>query len=790
MFRNYFKTAFRNMRRNKLFTGLNIFGLATGLACSITIFLWVQDEMSYDKFNPGAERIFRVTAKVNDIEIAGSPAAFAAAMKSQVPGVKNATHIASGRAIITVGTRKFDERHTYYADNNFLEMFNYPLLDGTIAGALSTPNSVVLTEATAIKYFGNARQAMGKIIYIDSASLQVKGVLKNIPANSHLHFDLLLPIEDYDKQMNVAEQWRFFNRFVYFQLADAVKPDQAARQQIEQQLTTMRNRAIAGNNRAVSAKIFVQPLTDIHLYSQFRGDVDGQGNIQYVRIFTLIAVFIIFIACINFMNLATALSASRAKEVGIRKTAGALRRQLTMQFILESMLLAFLSLGLALGLVYLVLPFFNTLASKSITLDLLDWRLVEKVVIITSVVGLLAGSYPAFYISSFNAIAVLKGGLLPGNKGSFLRNGLVVLQFSISVTLIISTAVIYNQLHFLHNRDLGYNKENLLYISIPDVGDMKNNTDALKATLSESPQIGAYTIADDLPTNLNSGTKLSWRGMEPDAQVICSKVNVDENFIRTFGMKMVAGRFYSGNFEGSDSEYVVNETAVRAMQMEPETALGKKITLAGKEGEIIGVVKDFNFKPVHQPIEPLVMRQRSAGEFLVIRTISGRMQETLALAKKGFERVYGNIPFSYGFVDQDLDHLYRAESRMGSLFNVFSVLSILISCLGLFGLATYATQRRTKEIGVRKVLGAGEAVIVALLAKEFLQLVVIALLIAFPVAWYIMNQWLQGFVYKVNISGWVFVGAGVVALLVAFVTVSYQTIKAAIANPVKSLRSE
>ena len=790
MFRNYFKTAFRNMRRNRLFTGLNIFGLATGLACSIIIFLWVQDELSYDTFNPGADRIFRLTAKVNDIELAGSAMAFAAALKSQVPGVRNATHIASGYGITTVGTRKFDERHMYYADNEFLKIFNYPLLAGTVADALSRPNSVVLTEATAKKYFGETRLAMGKVIYIDSASLQVTGVLKNIPANSHIHFDLLLPIEDYDKQMNAAEQWRFFNRFVYFQLADAVNPNQAVQQQIEQQLTTMRNRAIANNNRAVTAKIFVQPLTDIHLYSHFRGDVDGQGDIQYVRIFTLIAVFIIFIACINFMNLATASSASRAKEVGIRKTAGALRRQLTIQFILESMLLAILSLGLALGLVYLVLPFFNTLASKSITLDLLDWRLIGKVLIITLVVGLLAGSYPAFYLSSFNAIIVLKGGLLPRNKGSFLRNGLVVLQFSISVILIISTVVIYNQLHFLHNRDLGYNKENLLYINIPDVGNLKNNTDALKATLSESPQIGDYTISDDLPTNLNSGTKLSWRGMEPGTQVVCSKVNVDENYIRTFGTKMVVGRFYSGNFEGSDSEYVVNETAVRAMHMEPETALGKKITLAGREGDIIGVVKDFNFKPVHQPIEPLVMRQRSAGEFLVIRIVGGRIQETIALARKGFQRVYGNIPFSYGFVDQDLDHLYRAESRMSTLFNIFSVLSILISCLGLFGLATYATQRRRKEIGVRKVLGAGEAGIVALLTKEFLQLVAIALLVAFPIAWYFMRQWLQGFVYRVNINAWVFAAAGFAALLVASVTVSYQTIKAAMANPTRSLRSE
>ena len=793
MFQNYLKTAFRHMRRNKLFTGLNIFGLATGLACSILIFLWVQNEMSYDRFNPGAERIFRLTVRVKDIDGAQVPTPFAAVLKNQIPGIKNATRICPLDKIVTIGTNKFTEKRMYYVDSNFLSIFNYPLLRGNKSSVLLAPNSVVLTEATAIKYFGGVEQAMGQSIYVDNdikgVTLQVTGILKNVPANSHLQFDLLLPIENWDRQVDSSAPWRYFNNYVYFQLAAPVKPNAAVLQRVERQLNIIRNEAIV-NTQAVPASVFAQPLTDIHLYSHFSGDVDGQGNIQYVRIFSLAAVFIIFIACINFMNLATALSGSRAKEVGLRKTIGALRGQLIRQFIGESMLLAFAALGVALLLAYAALPFFNTLAAKSLTLDLTDISLTGKVLGITVLVGLLAGSYPAFYISGFNVIKVLKGGQILRGKGSFLRDGLVVLQFSISIVLIISTVVIYRQLQYLHNRDIGFNRENLLYINMPEVGDLKNNADALKSALSQSPRIGDYTIISDLPTDLYSATPLTWRGMEKGALVICHRLNTDQNFIRTFGMKMLAGRFYSNAFKGNDSEYVVNETAARAMQMDPATAVGRMITVRGQEGTIIGVVKDFNFRPVYEPIEPLVIRLRADGDFLVVRTTVGNIQSTMALVQQCYQKVYGNIPLSYGLVDQDLDHLYTAERRMGSLFNVFSVLSIVISCLGLFGLATFATQRRRKEIGVRKVLGAGEAGIVILLSKEFLRLVAISLLVAFPMAWYAMHQWLQGFVDRITISGWVFAAAGVMALLVAILTVSYQTIRAAIANPVNSLRSE
>jgi putative ABC transport system permease protein len=815
MLRNYIKTAFRNMGRNKLFTGLNIFGLATGLACSILIFLWVQDELSYDRFNPGADKIFRLTAQFKNSASANTPYAFAAAIKKEIPVIKNATRISSDQKIITASNRKFDEKRLYYADSNFLRIFNYPLVRGSLGTVLSKPNTAVLTEATAVKYFGSVDKAVGQSILLDADStvLLVTGVLQNIPANSHLQFDLLLSIDEWGRSIDPTQAWKYFDSYVYFQLADGVAPDPAILHAIEQQLNGMRNGAIANTN-AVPVVVSVQPLAEIHLRSHFSNDVEGQGNIQYVRIFTLVDLFVIFIACINFMNLATALSGKRAREVGLRKTVGALRGQLIFQFIGESMLLAFIGLVLALGLVYVALPFFNTLAGKRISVDLLDMGLAGKIVGITLVTGLLAGCYPAFYLSSFSAINVIKGARFVNVKGGFLRNGLVVLQFSISVILMISTVIIYDQLHYIHNRDIGFNRENLLYVPLPDVGARKMDNDALRAALSQSAQPADFTIVSNLPTDLSASRPLTWRGMEKGELVIASRLNVDEQFIRTFGMTMAAGRFFSADFPGDDSGYVVNETAAHAMHLTPEAALGRFISIRSQEGPIIGVIKDFNFKPVHQAIEPLVIRTGIPGDYLVLRssaagagqtmvggvaptmeggavpTVADGLQRTMATAKACFQRVYGDAPFSYGFIDQDLDRLYAAENRMGSLLNVFSILSIVISCLGLFGLATFATQTRRREIGVRKVLGAGEAGIFFLLAREFLRLVVVSLLIAFPIAWYAMHQWLEGYVYKVAISGWVFAGAGVLALAVAFVTVSYQTIRAAMANPVHALRGE
>lgn len=791
MIRNYFKTAWRNLLRYKLFSGLNIFGLATGMACSILIFLWVLDELSFDNFNSNADRIFRLTAKVSDVNAAVVPPALAQAIKTQVPAIKNATRLAAAQEMITVGTKKFDEKKMFYADSSFLQMFNYPLLQGNVSTVLSSPNSVVITEATAIKYFGTSDNIIGKTIYIDNdikgTNLTVSGVLKNIPSNSHLKFDILLPIELYDRTNSPSSAWTNFDVYVYFQLKDDVKPTPSRLNNIQQQA----NGILKKNNKEVPASLAIQPLTDIHLHSNYMLDVAEQGNSSYVKTFALVALFIIIIACINFMNLATAVSGQRAKEVGLRKTVGALRRQLIAQFISESLLLSFISLLVAMLIVYTMLPLFNQLANKSISFNPFDVKILFGLLSIVVITGLVSGSYPAFFLSSFNPVKALKGTKLLSHK-SFLRNGLVVFQFSIAVVLIVSTLVIYSQLQYIQNRNIGFNKENLLYMRMPEVGDLKNNKDAMQATLAQYPDITNYTFTDELPTNLTSGSQLTWRGMNPGTQVIAYRLRVDENFSSTFDMQMAAGRFFSKDFGSDASGYVVNETALKVMKLDLRDAIGKmiSISLEDKEAPIIGVVKDFNFKPLQQPIEPLVMKSNFSGGYVVMRTTPANIKKVINTLQATFHNVYGDYPFSYGFVNEDLSKLYVTEQRMGSLFNVFSVLSIVISSLGLFGLAAFATQRRIKEIGVRKVLGAGEAGIVALLSKDFIQLVLVSLIIAFPVAWYTMNKWLEGFAYRINISWWVFAIAGITAILIAFITVSFQAIKAAVANPVKSLRTE
>jgi putative ABC transport system permease protein len=793
MLRNYFKIAFRNLTRHKLFSGLNIFGLATGMACSILIFLWVQDELSFDSFNPGADRIFRLTAKISDQEAAVVPPSLAYAIKTQIPTIKNATRISSEHRMITIGAKKFDEKKIYYADSNFLQMFNYPLLSGNAATVLSSPGNVVITEAIAIKYFGNANDAIGKTIYIDNdikgTNLSVAGVLKNIPANSHLQFNILLPMELYDKINNPAGAWNNFDVYVYFQLKDIVKPTSTVLGNIEKQATDI----LRKNNTELQVSLSAQPLTDIHLHSHYIIDVEGQGNSQYVKIFFLVAIFILVIACINFMNLATAVSGQRAKEVGLRKTVGALRPQLIAQFIGESLLLSFISLMLALLIVYTMLPLFNQLANKSISINLLNIKTLLGFSGIAIITGLLSGSYPAFFLSSFNPVKALKGVKLLHGQKSFLRNGLVVLQFAISVILIISTLVIYNQLQYIQNRNIGFNKENLLYMKMPEVGDLKDNKDAMRATLAQYPDISLYTFTDELPTDLTrGGSQLTWRGMAPGTQIIAYRLRVDENFVKTFGMQMAAGRFFSKDFSSTDTGYVVNETALKAMGLNINNAIGKIISISSEDKEvpIIGVVKDFNFKPVQQPIEPLVMKTNFGGGYVVMRTTPANIQKVITSLQKSFHNVYGDYPFSYGFVNEDLSKLYITEQRMGSLFNIFSVLSVVISCLGLFGLATFATQRRIKEIGVRKVLGAGEAGIALLLSKDFIKLVAVSLIVAFPVAWWAMNKWLDNFAYRIHIAWWMFAAAGLGALFIALVTVSSQAIKAAMANPVKSLRAE
>jgi putative ABC transport system permease protein len=793
MFKNYLTSAIRSLKRYKLFTTLNVFGLATGMACSILILLWVQDERSYDKFNGNASQIFRLTANVSGIDAAVTPFPVGPALRQQVPAVKNFTRLIPLHSIVTIGNKKFDEKNIFFADASFLQMFNYPLVQGDKATILSRPDGIVITAATAKKYFGNGN-ALGKILHVDDDikghNYVVTGILQNVPNNSHLQFDLLLPVTLYEKSNNYnsSHAWGNFDTYTYVQLDDHFYATPNAASSLEKQISAIHTANDPDHTKSTFA---LQSLTDIHLHSHLLLDVDGQGNSQYVNIFSLVAVFILLIACINFMNLSTALAGQRAKEVGLRKTVGALRFQLIIQFMGESFLVVFMSLIIGISIAWLLLPLFNDLSSKTISIDLLSVKIIGSLLGTAILVGVISGSYPAFFLSSFKPVKVLKGIKILNGKKPLLRNGLVVLQFAISVVLMISTLVVNNQLKFIRNRDIGFDKENLLYLQMPQTGDMHSNYQALKATLNENTRTANYTIIEHLPTYLTTGTTdIKWSGKDPRLQIVFPHIGIDENFMKTFGMHIVAGRSFDDNVKGDEANYVLNETAVKIMGMTAASAIGQKISLNDNPGEVIGVVKDFNFKPVQQQIEPLILRHTSNGGFVVIRTSPADMQTVIAKLKTVFKNIYPDYPFSYGFVDQDLSKLYTGEQQMGKLFNVFSVVSIIVSCLGLFGLATFATQRRLKEIGVRRVLGASATGIVGMLAKDFVKLVVVALLVAFPVAWWAMSKWLDNYVYRIQMSWWMFALAGAMAVIIAFLTISYQSIKAALTNPVESLRTE
>jgi len=789
MFKNYLLSAIRSLKKFRLFTFLNVFGLASGMACSILILLWVQDEIGYDKFNADTDHTYRLVANIAGSDAAVTPPPVVTAMKQQMPLVKSFTRLVPLNATVTVGNQKFAEKSLEYADPNFLQIFNYPLLQGDKNSVLSRPGGAVVTEAAAIKYFGKAN-AIGKVLHVDNSingnNYVVTGGLKNLPHNSHLQFEVLLPIDYYDKDN--GNVWDNFSVYSYVQLAASVKVSPALIAGMEKQINSIYKLNDKSNTKT---RFTLQPLTDIHLHSHFLGDVAGQGNSQNVTIFLLIAIFILVIACINFMNLSTALGAQRAKEVGLRKTIGAMRFQLIAQFISESLLVALLSLVIGIAITWFLLPVFNIIAFKTITIDLLEFKIIGELLLLAIFVGIVSGSYPAFFMSAFKPVAVLKG-LKPVNgQRSILRSGLVIMQFSISVILMVSTLVVNSQLKFIRNRDIGFNKQNLLYMQMPQTGDLQNNYSALKAALQQQTGIANYTIINNLPTDLQNGSsQVIWPGKDPKQQILFPQIVVDGNFTKVFGMQILAGRAFDDNLKTDEGKYVLNETSVKVMGMTTATAVGQKISFNGREGEIIGVVKDFNFKPVQQPIEPLILRHTIKGGYVVIRTNPINIKQTIATLQSVFRSVYRDEPFSYGFVDQDLNKMYVSEGRTQILFNTFSVVSIIISCLGLFGLATFATQRRLKEIGVRKVLGADTAGIVGMLTKDFVKLVLMALLAAFPAAWFLMNKWLDNYVYRIEISWWMFAMAGMAAIIISIITVSYQSIRAALSNPVESLKTE
>jgi putative ABC transport system permease protein len=804
MFKNYFKTAWRNIRKNKLFSFINILGLSVGIATCFIIMLYVQDELSYDKFNVNANNIARIVFHANlnggKIDESFVMPPVAATMKKDFPEVQDATRIAGfGTPKIVYNNTTFKDDKFALVDPNFFSIFTLPMMEGNAATALAQPDGIVLTQETAEKYFGKS-EAIGKVIEINTDSnrvYKVTGVIKNIPANSHFHFDAFGSLLSWRDA--TSDTWLGGNYHTYLLLkpgtdlkkVEARFPVMVAKYmgpQIQQQMGLSLKEFITKGN---SLGFALQPLKDIHLNSNTTTEFEPGGNATYVYIFGGVAIFMLIVACINFINLSTAGASKRAKEVGVRKVAGSGKLQLISQFLSESLLITFFALLVAFVLVQLALPAFNNIAGKHLSFDV---RPGLAFIGLGLLVGVVAGIYPAFYLSSFKPIAVLKGKLTGNHKSFGLRSSLVVFQFFISVALIIATIVVYQQMKYIQNKDLGYNKEQI--IMLPNSYALGKNEQVFKQQMLQDPRIINATASyyrPAGPTNYNNA--LAYPQGNDHLIVNGVEYNVDENYIPTLGMKMVSGRNFSKSFATDSTGIILNETAAHALGWNDMSAVGKTIIRqnsnrgANVPFHVIGVVKNFNFKSLHEAISPLYMSLNPEGG-LIFKIKTTDVAGLLATMKKNWDAYNTGEPFTYNFLDDLFNKTYSAEQKTGTILNIFSVLIILVACLGLFGLVTYTAEQRTKEIGIRKVLGASVSQVTQMLSKEFLKLVLVASLFAFPVAWWAMHQWLQSFAYRVNISWWIFFVAGFVALFIALITVSFQAIKAAIANPVKSLRTE
>jgi len=790
MLRNYIKVAIRNLLRQKGFSFINIFGLALGISCTALIGMWVNDELSYDRFHNDFDHMYRVTATLPEMKVhaAVTSSPLALAFRTEIPEVEDAVRISeSNRDLVQVGDVKFEEKGIMYADSNFFKMFSFPFIKGDKETALLNPEGIVITEEMAMKYFGSTDVMEKTIRKNNKEDFTITGVIANVPSNSHLQFDFVQPMRFLARTNDDLKnnKWDNFNYYTYIKLNSKAQQSKSAIADLEKKMQDIYKK----NEAVLKVAFILQPLSEVHLYSNFLADIPGHGKAQNVYIFMVVAVFILVVACLNFMNLATARAARRAKEVGLRKVVGAIRSHLMGQFLAESLVVALLALALALLIIYLVLPDFNTLGGKNLSLDFTNIRIITGLLGITVITGLLAGSYPALYLSGFVPAAVLKGNFTAAGSGSLFRNTMVVIQFAVSISLIVGTAIVYRQLKYIQRLNLGYDKENLLYM--PMFGDLWDKYDQLRTRIGNNHLTENFSFISNLPTTSSNATiSVDWTGKDPNSQPLFFNLAADENFEKVFKATMLEGHGFSENAKADSSYVIMNETALKTMDMKVESAVGTKVNIWGRERTIIGVVKDFNFKPVQEAIGPMFLTRNSWGGNAMVRTRPGETESAIAALEQIWKELNPSYPFSFGFLDQDIDKLYAAEQRLGSLFNVFAVLAIVISCLGLYGLSAYLAERRTRELGIRKVLGASGFQLVYLLSSTFTRPILIATAIAVPVAWFGMSRWLNGFAYHVTIDWTIFVIAFISALLIAWVTVSFESIKAATVNPVNSLRSE
>ncbi|MEP6749692.1 MAG: ABC transporter permease [Bacteroidota bacterium] len=803
MIQNYFKIAWRNLLKNKAFSFINILGLSIGISVCFIIMLFVQDELSYDRFNKNADRIVRIYFKANmnggKISEAGVMPPVAKALRSDYPEVEDATRFKmDGRPKIEYDHKIFKEADAAFADPNFFSVFSFPFLKGDPATALAQPNTIVITDEMAKRYFGNEDPIGKTLTYNNSGQFKVTGVIEKMPSNAHFHFDLLGSLETIGFAKN--DTWMEGSFFTYVLMkkgADYKKLEAKLPGMVEKYMGPQIAQAMGMSLSQFRTKgndlgFALQPLTAIHLHPETTTELEPAGNVKYVYIFGAIAIFMLLIATINFINLSTAGAAKRAKEVGVRKVMGSGKWDLIKQFLFESVLVTFISLLIAAVMVKLALPVFNNLSGKNLVFGF-DMKPVAGFIALGLGVGLLAGIYPAFFLSSFKPIATLKGKFSASTKSLGLRSSLVVFQFFISVSLITGTIIVYQQMKFIQNIKLGYNKEQLLVI--PNSWALGKNEKNFKDQLLKDTRVENVTISGYKPAGPTNNNNAMAYPEGKDNQVMTSlEYKIDERYIPTLGIQMAAGRNFSPAFPTDSSAMIINESAAKIFGW-GDNAVGQRIVRENSDHgknyvyTVVGVVKDFHFRSLHEAITPLLMvLEPESGIIVKVRTkdIAG----LLTSMKQQWASYNIEEPFSYAFMDDLYNKTYDAEQRTGTILNIFAVLTIFVACMGLFGLATYTAEQRAKEIGIRKVLGASVTQVTSMLSKEFVKLVLIGCLVAFPLSWWAMHKWLQDFAYRVDISWWVFVLAGFSALLIALLTVSFKAIKAALANPVKSLRAE
>jgi putative ABC transport system permease protein len=793
MLKNYFKIAFRNLWRHRVFSLINILGLTVGMTACFLIFLYVRFELSYDSFHSKADRIYRVVSDIKtptEVIKAGGPSwAVGPHIAQDFPQVEAAVRTTGDELLVRKGNVKFQEMNSLYADSAFFGVFDFKLLKGNPATVLSEPLSIVFSESAAKKYFGNT-DPVGQTVLLtgEGFNAKVTGLMKDLPENSMIKADMLVSMTTITRKLNpgLDDQWGNYGNSTYILLKPGTR---AATLQAQLPAFLERRNGTEMKKWNMYPTLFLEPLKEVYLRSTRNGS--NTGNINNVYIFSWVAIFILLIACFNFINLTTARSAERAKEVGIRKVVGAFTGQLTGQFIGESVLLCLISFMLTLSATALLLPSFNHLAGKTISTGIFENMNFVLILFLAAIgIGLLAGVYPALVLSSFKPVTVLKGRFSTGTKGILLRKGLVIAQFTISVALIIATIIVYNQMNFMRQQDLGFNKDQMMVINT----NSDPAKEAFRNAVAGLPNVKSVAMSSSVPGGGNPGAYSEIENKKGDLQIANLDLYfVDFDYIPQYKIRMIAGRAFSRDFQTDTTQsMILNEAAVKMFgYSSPEQAVGRRFKQWGREGKIIGVMKDFHFRSLQLPIKPLSMRIEPTGSNLVSINLSTQnLPKTIASIENKWNAMIPARPFSYYFLDEFFDKQYRSEERFGKLFLNFSVLAIIISCLGLLGLASYSTMQRTREIGIRKVLGASVPNIVNLLSKDFLKLVAIAVLIASPIAWFAMNNWLQDFAYRIHIGWWIFLTAAVLAALIALLTVSFQAIKAAIANPVKSLRTE